>query len=993
MRLCTMSFLLALPLLGATATDQRLSKEFEQTVKPFLKTYCAGCHTGSKPAAQFDLSPYTSLDAVVRDHGHWAHVLDRVAAGQMPPKGMQQPSDTARTKFLTWIRDLRRSEAQKHAGDPGPVLARRLSNAEYNYTIRDLTGVDIAPAREFPVDPANTAGFDNSGESLQMSPALFSKYLQAARQVANQMALTPDGIVFAPHFMLVETDREKFAIQRIVDFYLRQPTDYATYFEVANRYRHDKRKHLPELAREAGISAKYLPLVYGFLTDSTIEDVGPVGKLRAMWRALPVPVASNQADIRKQCETMRDFVVRIRKHTAMEFAAPVVRGLSPTSQPLMNWKLKQFNEHRRDFDRAAFRSEGEAPQQPAIPRYPGLGRESAFRAAALMLKNRAGDPDLAIPADQRSRVEASFARFASVFPDAFYIKERGRFFPDDSEDKGRLLSAGYHNVMGYWRDDQPLTELVLDEKGKAELDRLWLDFEFLGDYTARTWVQYYFNQSGEVQGKGRESGTARPSDKEVSATPVIMGLRDTYLAKARADAANDPVAAQAIEEHFAKVDKTLRATEQLRVDAEPRHVAAVLAFAARAWRRPLNPAERDDLQTFYRNLRQRDGLAHEEAVRDMLVRVLMSPKFCYRADLVSDTSPASKGRTTPLSDYALASRLSYFLWSSMPDSRLLARAEKGELKNRSTLVAEVRRMLKDERARALATEFTGNWLDYRRFEQHNAVDRERFPAFTSELRQAMFEEPVRFMNDLIRSDRPVQDLLYGKHTFVNGTLAKHYGMTEVEGDEWQMIADARKFGRGGLLPMAVFLTQNSPGLRTSPVKRGYWVVRRVLGQTIPPPPPNVPELPQDESKADRPLREMLARHRDNPACASCHARFDGFGLAFENYGPVGDLRTHDLAKRPVDTQVDFPDGSKGVGYEAVLSYIRGQREQDFLDHLSRMLLSFALNRSLILSDEPLLEQMKSNLKADGYRFRALVETIVGSPQFLHRRNESVTETD
>ena len=161
----------------------------------------------------------------------------------------------------------------------------------------------------------------------------------------------------------------------------------------------------------------------------------------------------------------------------------------------------------------------------------------------------------------------------------------------------------------------------------------------------------------------------------------------------------------------------------------------------------------------------------------------------------------------------------------------------------------------------------------------------------------MFEEPIRFIGDVIRNDRSVLDMLYGSYTFVNPVLAKHYGMPAVTGrsDRWVRVDNARDYQRGGLLPMAAFLTQNAPGLRTSPVKRGYWVARRVLGEVIPPPPPTVPELPNDEAKLDLPLRDMLAQHRNNPACASCHARFDSFGLTFENYGPVGETRTKDLA--------------------------------------------------------------------------------------------------
>ena len=192
--------------------------------------------------------------------------------------------------------------------------------------------------------------------------------------------------------------------------------------------------------------------------------------------------------------------------------------------------------------------------------------------------------------------------------------------------------------------------------------------------------------------------------------------------------------------------------------------------------------------------------------------------------------------------------------------------------------------------------------------------------------------------------------------------------------------------------MSVFLTQNSPGLRTSPVKRGYWVVRKVLGETIPPPPPNVPELPQDEAKLDLPLREMLAKHRENPSCSACHAKFDSFGLVFEGYGPVGERRAKDLAGRPVDTQAVFPNGSQGDTFEAIQTYIREKRQKDFIDNLSRKLRAYSLGRSLQLSDEPAIERMQSKLTANAFRFNLLVESIITSPQFLNKRSP-VTPTN
>jgi hypothetical protein len=332
----------------------------------------------------------------------------------------------------------------------------------------------------------------------------------------------------------------------------------------------------------------------------------------------------------------------------------------------------------------------------------------------------------------------------------------------------------------------------------------------------------------------------------------------------------------------------------------------------------------------------------------------------------------------------------------MPDDKLMARAGAGELHRPGVLVAEARRMLKDDRIRGLATEFGGNWLDFRRFEEHNSVDRARFTTFNDELRRAMFEEPIQFFVDLVKNDRAVHELLDAKYTFVNSALARHYGMPEPHygPDGWARVDDARRYGRGGLLAMAVFLTKNSPGLRTSPVKRGYWVVRRLLGENIPAPPPNVPDLPSDEAKmGDTTLRQALARHRADKSCATCHERFDAIGLAYEGYGPVGEFRKVDLGGRPVDTRAAFPGGGEAEGVDGLRAYLEERRGDEFVDNLCRKLLAYALGRSLQPSDDETIEGMRTRLAADGDRFGSLVESIVTSPQFLNRRVESEKAED
>jgi hypothetical protein len=475
---------------------------------------------------------------------------------------------------------------------------------------------------------------------------------------------------------------------------------------------------------------------------------------------------------------------------------------------------------------------------------------------------------------------------------------------------------------------------------------------------------------------------ARSEDKDCISEAKMAKLAEAYVAKARKQKASEQ-ALGAIQTYFTNISAEIRWVESTRLKAEPSHLESLLKVAERAYRRPLTPAEKGGWRAFYRTLREKDDLGHEEAIRDTFAAVLLSPHFCYRFDLAA---PGTTAR--PLTDYELASRLSYFLWSSMPDAELLSHAAAGDLHKPEVLKAQTRRMLRDPRVRGLATEFAGNWLDIRRFEEHNSVDRERFPQFTNELRQAMFEEPIRYFTDVVKKDRSVLDLLYGKDTFVNRALAKHYGIPEVRGsaEEWVHVEDATRYGRGGLLPMAVFLTKNAPGLRTSPVKRGYWVVRSLLGERIPPPPPTVPELPKDEANlGELTLPQLLARHRADKSCSGCHNRFDSVGLVFEGFGPIGELRTKDLGGKPVETLAQFPDGSEHKGLDGLRDYLRTKRQNDFIDNLCRKLLSYGLGRSLQLSDQKTLDALKARLIEDRFAFCGLVESIVLSPQYLNKR--------
>ncbi|KAA5541784.1 DUF1592 domain-containing protein [Roseiconus nitratireducens] len=1001
--LLLLPLLIWLPSSGAADT---LDSSFQKSVQPFVQRYCLDCHSAADAQGDLDLTADQDAASVAGNFRRWAVVMDRLEAGEMPPPDAgERPSDSEVKKVLHWITELRDSEAKRTSGDPGIVLARRLSNAEYNYTIRDLTGVDIRPAESFPVDPANEAGFDNTGESLTMSPSLIKKYLEAARMVSDHLVLAPGGLEFAPHPVMTFTDRDKYCVNRIIDFYHRQRTDYADYllalwhFQQADPSRTDgDRKALQEFlsARESGqhdsaqsdgtkpLSARYASTLWQILTGPPRQQ-GPIAALQHLWRQLPTgdgPEATSQA--RQQCEQMRDFIVTLRRqlvHNVSNLTTPEVHD---GSQPLVLWKNRQFVANRRRYA-------GGAPDVIEA-KLDDLSLPAGSEASAAM---KLPDDPAAL-----EQYEQTFEEFCSIFPDKFYVSERARVYLDPEEEKertGRYLSAGFHNQAGYFRDDAPLYDLMLSDAERRELDRLWTELDFVCRAPQRQYAAFiWFDRTDSSFMRDSQFDRYRAEDKDCTSEAKVQGLKAAYLEKAERVGGN-PEALQAIGRYFDDMSQSFRWWEDQWEASQSVHVEAMIDFAQRAFRRPLTQPERDQLRSFYHSLRDQDGLSHDEAIRDCVVATLMSPHFCYRVDLPSRSGDGEQPtEIQPLDDFALASRLSYFLWASMPDDELLDLARAGELHRHDVLEAQTRRMSRDPRARGFVTEFAGNWLDFRRFQEHNGVDRERFQGFTDGLRQSMYEEPIRLMMHVISDQASVLDLLYGDFTFVDEQLARHYGMSDAYAAQvdkvsatnggWIRMENTGRFGRGGLLPMGVFLTANSPGLRTSPVKRGNWVVKRILGEQIPAPPAAVPELPEDESKlGELTLREALARHRADPSCAACHERIDSFGLVFENYGPVGERRLEDFGGRAVDSHVMFPDDSEGEGLSGLRDYIRRERQDDFVENFCRKLLTYALSRSLQLSDELTIAQMKTTLEKSDHRFSSLVEVIVTSPAFLNQR--------
>lgn len=400
------------------------------------------------------------------------------------------------------------------------------------------------------------------------------------------------------------------------------------------------------------------------------------------------------------------------------------------------------------------------------------------------------------------------------------------------------------------------------------------------------------------------------------------------------------------------------------------------AFASRAYRRPATADEVDQLVRLAM-LSQREGEPYERGLQLGVQAVLASPQFLFRVEL----DGARDGEVRALNAYELASRMAYFLWSSMPDERLENLAANGELLKPAIRRGELARMLADPKSDALGLNFAEQWLQLRKL-QIVAPDATRFPSFGPELREAMRQETLRFFQEIQRKDRSVLEFLDGKFTYVNGRLAQHYGIPGVQGEAFVRVPlDGQR--RAGVLTQASVLTVTSNPTRTSPVKRGKWILEQVLGTPPPPPPPGVSDLKEAEAVTGATMRQLLEKHRENPVCASCHARMDPLGFGLENFDAVGRWRDKE-GMGPVDASGVLPDGTRFNG-PAELRRVLLARKEQFVKTFAEKMLVFALGRGLTLADRCHVDAIAEHAKKNGYRFSAIVEAVVESDPFLKRR--------
>jgi len=458
------------------------------------------------------------------------------------------------------------------------------------------------------------------------------------------------------------------------------------------------------------------------------------------------------------------------------------------------------------------------------------------------------------------------------------------------------------------------------------------------------------------------------------------------LAEKYLDAAED-IAAEAMASEVATYDSTLPIHRKILIcdHSSPEHDRAcaeriVKDLTPRAYRRPASRDEVEALMGFY-TMATEGGESFYEALELVLQAVLVSPHFLFRVEEAQ--APKKPDAEYRVNNYEFISRLSYFIWSSMPDEELMACAQDGSIWNPRTLRGQVRRMLRDPRARALAENFGGQWLETRNLVRADP-DPEQFSEFTDELREAMAEETTLFFDSIVSEDRSILDFIDADYTYVNKPLADLYGIEGIIGDEFVRVA-VNTEERGGILGQASILTLTSHPARTSPVLRGVWILNKVLAAPSPPPPPGVPALEETEIDGAASLREKLEAHRANVSCASCHDRIDPLGFGLENYGPIGAWRSEENGK-PLDNTGVLPDGREFAG-PGELKKVLLERKSDFARCLSEKMLTYALGRGLEAYDAPAVAAIVNQVEKNDFRFSALVYEIVRSLPFMKQRGE------
>jgi Protein of unknown function (DUF1592)/Protein of unknown function (DUF1588)/Protein of unknown function (DUF1587)/Protein of unknown function (DUF1585)/Protein of unknown function (DUF1595)/Cytochrome C oxidase, cbb3-type, subunit III len=889
---------------------------FETSVRPILAKNCFSCHSDRLHTADLSLEAFRDGSGTAAKPEVWVKVLDKLKAGTMPPRTMPPMAPADREAVVAWIEKSLGAAANGTTSganaDPGRVTARRLNRAEYNNTIRDLLGVTLHPADEFPVDDSGY-GFDNIGDVLSMSPLLMEKYMNAARAV-SKAAVFGEPYQIKPGLMVkLEGKKIQDDMQATGNI-----TPYSARGSVFTTY------HFPVDA-EYEFHIRY----QNFRGGEQVQQADPNAPARGRGAGRGARGATGARGAGGATGAGGSPAVAPSEQGAQAGATGAEAGArGATGLPAVAAGDQGAQAGAPDDPQAAAGAQANAPNGDAPARGQGRGRGFGPGFVRRPLTDE----------ERKARYEAS-CNAAPAEPLVFTIDGKQvysyvvRGVTECEYSRGEniirvKLAAGDHvlrvSFPGYANMDDPLKN-VNPSDGRR---RLYVDFmNVFGPYS--------------------------PS------TEAPAGYKKIFICAPQAQAQSVQQCTHDIVEHL----------------------------LMRAYRRPATADEVQKFTALAAQVQKKDSF--QESIRVVIQAVLMSPNFLYRIErdppsaagaARADKQAVQGASAYRVNDFELASRLSYFLWSSMPDDELFDAAAKGQLHDPPVLKAQVQRMLKDEKASSLADNFAAQWLNLRLMDRKKP-DAAKFPLVDDELLDAMRRETLMFVEAIIHEDRSVLDFIDGKFAFLNGPLARYYGMTGIDGEQMQRVSlDGEQ--RSGILTQASILSISSYATRTSPVLRGKWVLDNLLGAAPPPPPDGVPPLVEAGLGTATSMRERLEQHRANPSCSVCHNQMDPIGFGLENYDASGAYRTKD-GNFDIDNSGTLPDGRSFKGAKALKQTLRGQSDA-FATNFTEKLMTYALGRGLERPDRRVVGEITSGAAADSYKFSSFVFGIITSSPFQMR---------
>ncbi|MEO6569451.1 MAG: DUF1592 domain-containing protein [Opitutaceae bacterium] len=924
-----------------------------------MEKYCFECHGDGAHKGDVSFDTDKSIADVRRGAKKWEAVMELVRTQQMPPDDAEaQPTAHERELIGGWIeRELFRVDPAHP--DPGRITIHRLNRNEYNNTIRDLVGVDVPAADDFPADNSGY-GFDNISDVLSLPPVLLEKYLTAARRIVDEA---------------IPTEQRQSRVQRF----------RANLMEVGFNADGDRGDgFMPLGSLEEDNLAVTLPLSAGDYLIRVNAFATPKGKYGSSDKPLEEqPIVLS---------VMLDDIILGELKIAAPEGKPQ-RYEIRVSAPAGKHRLAVVNHHLRGGENELMLKNGrvgpvqggtiwvntfelEGPLPTATKRIPGkqlkVTGEGKFAAEGARILLTEGEVALKHPV----RTEGEYLLRAQA-----YAQQAGT---DPARMEFRIDGKPVHvfDVIAHGKLATPPGQRVFSPVLLNAAPEVY-EFRTKLSPGEHRFSAAYINDFADPENKNpnlRDRNLVIEHLEIASLSePAELPKRPDPIESLFAKAAT-PASAPGFSGLFGRKSSPAPA-EQARV--------IVGEFARRAWRRPVEASEVDDLMRLY-TATIAEGESFEAAVKLPLQAVLVSPHFLFRGEVPRTPSPANIGigtntpvRARPIGEFALASRLSYFLWSSMPDDELLDLAGRGTL--RQNLESQVRRMLASPKAQALVNNFAGQWLEIRNL-KFVEPDKKLFTNFDDALRAAMKTETEMFFEYIVRQDRSVLEFLTADYTFVNERLAKHYELPNVTGDEFRRVS-LSDTARRGVLTQGSVLTITSNPTRTSPVKRGKWVLENLLGTPPPPPPPNVPELANDGRVVTGSLRHQMEEHRANPTCASCHSRMDPIGFGLENFDATGAFRTKD-GEFPVDAGGKLSTGESFANASELIGILSEKRRGLFIRNLSEKMLIYSLGRGIERTDRPAVDQIMKGVAEGGFRFSSLIQAIVKSVPFDQERVET-----